>query len=93
MIHPQLYGNRSWELGVANGTYEVRVVAGDPSYIDSTYRYNVEGVLARNGTPTNANHWIEGIVTVAVTDGRLTITNAAGAVNTKIAFVEISLVS
>ena len=41
-----------WELAVPNGTYRVRVVAGDPTHIDSVYRTNVEGVLAINATPT-----------------------------------------
>jgi len=49
-------------------------------------------VLAVNGTPGGgSNHWIEGTVTVNVTDGRLTITNAGGAVNNKIDYIEIGV--
>lgn len=44
---------------------------------------------AVSGTPTTANRWVEGTVEVAVTDGRLTIGNAAGASNNKLAFVVI----
>jgi CSLREA domain-containing protein len=89
-IHTQLYGDRFWELALPNGQYQVHIVAGDPSYTDSKYKYNVEGVLAVNGTPGGgANHWIEGSVTVTVSDGRLTITNASGSVNNKIDYVEI----
>jgi glucose/arabinose dehydrogenase len=82
--------NASWEIAVPNGTYTVRVVAGDPGYFDSVLRVNVEGVLTVSGTPTSATRWIEGTSTVTVSDGRLTLTNGAGASNNKICFVEIS---
>lgn len=82
--------NLKWEFAVANGTYTVRVVAGDPSYFDSVYRVNVEGQLTVSGTPTSSSRFIEGTKTVNVADGRLTITNGSGAVNNKIAFVEIT---
>ncbi len=81
--------NASWEVAVPNGTYSVRVLSGDPSYADSVYKLNVEGVLTVNGTPTNATHWLEGTKTVTVSDGKLTISNAAGSTNNKISFVEI----
>ena len=38
--------NAVWELAVPNGTYTVRVVAGDASHVDSVFRLNVEGVLS-----------------------------------------------
>jgi hypothetical protein len=50
----------------------------------------VEGVLVVNGTPTSAQRWIEGSTTVAVSDGRLTISNAASAANNKICFIDIA---
>jgi len=89
-IHTQLYGNRTWEIAEPNGNYQVHLVAGDPSYTDSVYKYNVEGLLALSGTPTSANHWIEGTITVAVNDGKLTLTNASGSVNNKIDYIEIT---
>ncbi len=82
--------NASWELAVPNGVYRVRVVAGDPSYFDSTFRINVEGILTVNKTPTSTSRWAEGTQTVSVNDGRLTISNAEGASNNKICFVEIN---
>lgn len=85
--------NAVWELAVPNGTYRVRIVSGDASNIDSVYRTNVEGVLAINGTPTSATRWFDNTVTVTVTDGRLTISNASGAQNNKINFVEVTAVS
>jgi len=89
-IHTQLYGTRSWEIAVPNGQYKVDLVAGDPSFFDSVYKYNVEGMLVLNGTPTNANRWVEGIATVTVNDGRLTLTNASGSVNNKIDYITIA---
>jgi hypothetical protein len=90
LLHLQKGGTFTWELAVPSGTYDVRVVAGDASYFDSTFRIAVEGVLAVNATPTSANRWAEGTVTVNVTDGRLTIASASGAVNNKICFVEVT---
>jgi N-acetylneuraminic acid mutarotase len=90
MIHTQLGGAKTWELAVANGEYQVHLVAGDASYNDSVYRFNVEGTLAVNGTPTSSKRFVEGTVIVNVTDGRLTISNADGAQNNKLAFVDIT---
>jgi hypothetical protein len=74
---------------VPNGTYRVHLVSGDPSQVNSVFRVNVEGVLVVSGTPTTATRWIEGTATVTVSDGRLTISNGAGASNNKINFIDI----
>jgi glucose/arabinose dehydrogenase len=79
-----------WEIAVPNGSYTVRVVAGDAGHFDSVFRTTVEGVLTVSGTPTTSTRWIEGTSTVTVADGRLTIRSAAGASNNKICFVEIT---
>ena len=83
-------GTRTWSLAVPNGTYTVRLVAGDASYYNSVYKFNLENQLALSGTPTSASRWIEATKTVSVSDGRLTLTNAAGASNNKINFIEVS---
>jgi probable HAF family extracellular repeat protein len=89
-------GATTWEICVPNGRYTVHVVAGDPSNIDSRYRIAVEGVPAVSGVPgdavpgaAGAGRWLEGTVTVTVTDGRLTVGNAPGAVNNKINYIDI----
>jgi hypothetical protein len=82
--------NAIWEIGLPNGTYRVRLVAGDASYYDSVYRINAEGVLVVNGTPTTSARWVEGTATVTVSDGRLTLTSAAGSSNNKLCFIEIT---
>ncbi len=90
LVHTQLYGTRTWELGLPNGAYSVHVVAGDPSNINSVYRVNAENVLAVNGTPNSTTHWIEGTVNVTVSDGRLTLSNATGSSNNKLCYVDVS---
>ncbi|MGB7157341.1 MAG: fibronectin type III domain-containing protein [Tepidisphaeraceae bacterium] len=87
--HMQKAGNRAWEIAVPTGQYVVRVVSGDPDNINSVYKLNVEGQLAINATPRNERKWIESSAFVAVSDGRLTITNASGSSNNKINFVEV----
>jgi hypothetical protein len=82
--------NALWELAVPNGTYTVRVVAGDALHFDSVFRLAVEGTLTVSGTPTTSARWVEGTSTVTVTDGRLTIANGAGATNNKICFVVVT---
>lgn len=81
--------NFVWEIAVPNGSYKVRVVSGDAINTFGTYATNVEGTLVISGTPTVGNYWLEGTVTVNVTDGKLTLTNAPGAMNNKLNFVEI----
>ncbi len=86
--------NAVWEIAVPNGNYEVRIVSGDPDNIDSIFKINVEGVLIVNGTPSASpflSHWVDsGYVDVTVSDGRLTVSNAPGASNNKICFIEIA---
>jgi glucose/arabinose dehydrogenase len=84
------YPDAIWEIALPNGSYSVRVVSGDASNFDSVFRMTVEGVLAVNGTPTTSTRWIEGTVTVTVSDGRLTIRSGSGASNNKICFVDIT---
>lgn len=85
-------GGRVWEIALPNGQYFVRAVAGDAGYYDSDFRINAEGVALVRGKASSSNRFIEGNRTVTVADGRLTLTNATGAVNNKICFVEIEAV-
>lgn len=78
-----------WEIAVPNGMYEVHLVSGDPSYYDSVFRIDVEGVRVVDGTPTSANRFVEGTATVTVSDGRLTVTNGLGSRNNKLCCIEI----
>jgi N-acetylneuraminic acid mutarotase len=88
--HMQKNGAFSWEIAVPNGDYTVHIVTGDAGFTDSVFKINAEGVLTVSGTPTSSKHWVEGTKTVTVSDGKLTLSNAAGASNNKICFVDIS---
>lgn len=79
-----------WELAVPSGTYSVRLVSGDPGYFDSVYRLNAETTLALSGTPSASGLWIDSTASVAVSDGRLTISSASGSQNNKIDFIEVT---
>jgi hypothetical protein len=91
--HMQRSGTFTWKMAMRTGQYQVRVVAGDPNEYDSVYRIQVEGVMVVNGTPSASSPWMDGTVVVNVNDGKLSITNASGSRNNKIAFIEITVLS
>ena len=80
--------NAVWEIALPNGTYAVRIVVGDPNFVDVVAKLTVEGALVINGSTSNANRWFEVAVKIPVNDGRLTIGNLAGSYN-KICFIDI----
>lgn len=89
LLQTQLKGSPTWNLAVENGTYRVRIVCGDPSFIDSVYVVAIEGVEALRATPITASRWAEGTATVEVVDGKLTMTSGIGARNNKVCFIEV----
>lgn len=95
LIHMQKSSdpNASWEIAVPSGQYQVHIVCGDPTASDSVFKVAAEGTLVVSGTPSSANHWLQGTATITVSDGRLTISNAAGSSNNKINFIDITDVS
>ncbi len=88
--HTEKSADRTWNILVPNGTYNVHLVAGDADATDSTFKFNVEGNLLLDGKPTSSNHWVEATGTVDVSDGKLTLTNGTGSSNNKIDFIEIT---
>jgi glucose/arabinose dehydrogenase len=91
LVHMQKPANPNavFELAVPNGTYRVHLVSGDPSQVNSNFQVNVEGVRVVSGTPTSTRRWIEGTAVVTVSDGRLTVSNGAGASNNKVNFLDV----
>jgi hypothetical protein len=89
-IHLQKDGFFTWEIALPSGNYEVRIISGDPSYYDSFYKLKGEEITVLKGTPTSKSYFIESSFTVTVSDGRLNIRPSGDAVNTKIAFIEIT---
>ena len=90
-LHMQKNGNFSWELAVPNGSYDVRIIAGDAVFNSGDfYHILAEGQTAINGRQTlTYQHWLGSNQPITVTDGRLTLSNGASAVNNKIALVEV----
>jgi hypothetical protein len=88
--HMQRNGTFSWSLSVPNGSYSVRIVAGDATAVDSYYRINVESTLAINQRASSSNRWVDRTVTVTVLDGRLNVSNATSASNNKVCFIDIT---
>jgi hypothetical protein len=76
-------------MAVANGLYEVTVAAGDPDSYASVYKLNLEKTLAVSGTPSGATFGFKRTIRVQVSDGRLTLSNATGASNNKVDWIEI----
>jgi len=80
----------SWEIAVPNGTYTVRIVAGDPSFVGSTFAISAEDVVVISGVTNSGAPWLDASKSVTVADGRLTVRNAPGATSNKICFIEIT---
>jgi N-acetylneuraminic acid mutarotase len=93
IVHTQMYGTRTWEIAVPNGQYSVHLAAGDADYYGSVIKFNAEGVLVASGNQTSATPFIQGTKTVTVSDGKLTISNASGADNNKLCFIDIQSVT
>jgi hypothetical protein len=83
-------GGRVWEMAVPDGLYDIHLVSGDPSFVDSVYQVAVNGVLATSGGINSAHPYQEAWRQVTVTDGLLVLTNADGSQNNKINFIEIN---
>ena len=86
----QAGGNHTWEMALPNGPYSVLLAAGDPSSTSASYRILAEDVLLLEGVPSADHRWVEGLGTVVVTDGRLTVRSGSGASNNALAFLEVS---
>jgi hypothetical protein len=82
--------NRKWEIALANGMYQVQLVAGDPNNTDGFYKLSLENTLALSGRAHDQVHWFKRTVNVQVSDGKLTLGNAHGSSNNKICFIDIS---
>lgn len=79
----------TWEIEVPNGLYEVGVLSGDAKYTNSRYHVMAEEQTALNSKPNKARPWRTGTAIVWVSDGKLTLTAGADAVNNKINSVSI----
>jgi hypothetical protein len=70
----------SWEIALANGTYDVSILAAGYQCQGQLQQIAAEGVLVVNATPGwDYDTWVGGTQTVSVSDGRLTVTNGPSA--------------
>lgn len=84
---------RTWEIALPNGSYNVKIVAGDPCY-DTGPQITAEGVTILSGNATISNRWITGTKTITISDGRLTLSAKSGSTSrTPINFIEIKKAS
>ncbi|WP_407344421.1 kelch repeat-containing protein [Pengzhenrongella phosphoraccumulans] len=83
----------SWELAVPNGSYTVTVSVGDAgNFYNSVYQISVEDQNAlANQVLSGEDRFRQATVTVLVSDGRLTVSQAGGE-NTKINYVDVASV-
>ncbi len=63
----------TWEMAVANGSYTVYAVAGDPAQVGIRIAVEVEGTIALAAVTKARKPFLEASVTVAVTDGKLSV--------------------
>jgi hypothetical protein len=81
----------SWEIALANGTYDVTILAAGYQCQGQLQQIAAEGVLVVNGTAGwDYDTYVGGTQTVTVSDGRLTITNGPSAALNCIDDIQIS---
>ncbi|NLH18267.1 MAG: hypothetical protein GX455_16965, partial [Phycisphaerae bacterium] len=78
----------TWEIALDNDEYDLHIVCGDALYTNQINTVNVEGTILTD--PDSADNFDEYNLTVTVFDGRLTVSAAAGMINAKICFLEIT---
>lgn len=65
-----------WEIALSNGSYDVSILAAGYQCQGQLQQIEVEGVLVVNGTAGwDYDTYVGGTQTIAVSDGRLTVTN------------------
>ena len=99
---PEVSGQvqNSWSIGLANGTYQVTVLSGDPTvnnFSGYDYQTYANGVQVTAGTPTQViagtginGHWIQGTATVTVSNGWLSVYSGPNANNNVINTIQIT---
>ena len=85
----QVTGNRTWEIGLANGTYNLTVVCGDIKFANAAVNnLDIEGTIVND--PDGQDYIDRYFLTVTVADEHLTISPAAGASGVKLCYVHIA---
>jgi hypothetical protein len=82
-----------WEIVVPNGTYDVRIVGGDPTATDSVFQYDIEGTITPTYIPVSGAWWADFSASATVNDGKLTLRSGPAsqttANNNKVCFIDL----
>ncbi|HET9571105.1 MAG TPA: glycoside hydrolase family 2 TIM barrel-domain containing protein [Bacteroidales bacterium] len=89
----QMQTTYTWSIALPNQWYKVSIAAGDASYTDSNHKIEANGVLIVDFLPTSTNKFGAGTAYVRVTNGFLSVKQAAGSVNPKIDFIHLTPVT
>ena len=89
LIHMHKGSSKTWELEIPNGSYVIEILMGDPSYTNQVNNILIEGTSVVDPDGQD-NFDLHTGVSVTVSDGKLTIVEAAGADNTKLCYINIS---
>lgn len=83
-------GATRWEIALANGAYDVSILAAGYQCQGQLQQIAAEGVLVVNGTAGwDYDTYVGGTQTVTVSDGRLTVTNGPSAALNCIDLIQI----
>ncbi|MEN6578699.1 MAG: hypothetical protein ABFD90_20300, partial [Phycisphaerales bacterium] len=91
LVHFSKNADKTWEIELPPGEYDLFFVCGDASNADQTNSLDVEGVQVTD--PDGQDNFDEyTLAKVAVTDGRLSIKPVTSGLNAKICFIDITQV-
>jgi beta-galactosidase len=89
-IAMQTHGDRVWGIYLPNGTFDIHIVSGDPSFVNSIYQLDINGIQAVSGGVRSGHMYQEAWREVTITDGLLLVYPGTGSRNDKINFIEIN---
>ncbi len=85
----QAGSNKSWELEIANGDYNITIASGDARYRDGVHDIYAENTRVMYGIQSSKKQFLKVTRTVTVSDGKLTIHVGPDAVGAKINYLII----
>ncbi len=91
LTHLQKAANKIWEIDLPNGQYSLEIGCGDPSFSDQVNTLDVEGIILQD-TDGQDNLDVY-FADITVTDGALTVAPGTGAINAKLAYIDITIIS
>lgn len=88
LIHLEKSGDRTWEMQVPNGTYQVEIGFGDPSYTNQVNTMLIEGETLVDADGQDNYDVFTG--NVEVTDGKFTLRPTEGSSNSKVNYIHLT---